>query len=160
MAESIVIATRESRLALWQAEHVRDLDLPDRETVADVGPGGFAAQLHFKAMTPEKPLLLRCDEHGTVGERNESQPHPTLLQSRMNRRHSYPCCTKKGALDARTMNGVQDAFVLQATTAAFRYGGRSAVGPFLYLLDTDYAWFVPFFFTQFACIPTPKKIRQ
>jgi hydroxymethylbilane synthase len=47
MAESIVIATRESRLALWQAEHVRDL-LVQR----------FAARVELLGMTTRGDQIL------------------------------------------------------------------------------------------------------
>ncbi len=47
MAESIVIATRESRLALWQAEHVRDL-LAQR----------FGAQVDLLGMTTRGDQIL------------------------------------------------------------------------------------------------------
>ncbi len=47
MAESIVIATRESRLALWQAEHVRDL-LTQR----------FGAQVDLLGMTTRGDQIL------------------------------------------------------------------------------------------------------
>ncbi|HNK19777.1 MAG TPA: hydroxymethylbilane synthase, partial [Piscinibacter sp.] len=47
MAASIVIATRESRLALWQAEHVRDL-LAQR----------FGAQVELLGMTTRGDQIL------------------------------------------------------------------------------------------------------
>ena len=57
MAASIVIATRESRLALWQAEHVRDLLAQEGDLVAlgvdgaDQQDDGFAG--HSVAPTAE-----------------------------------------------------------------------------------------------------------
>ena len=74
MASSIVIATRESRLALWQAEHVRDL-LAQR-----FGPGRAAG--HDHARRPDsRPHAVQGRRQGPVrqgtGDRGWRRAAPT-----------------------------------------------------------------------------------
>src|SRR5581483_6051711 len=54
-------------------EHVRDLEMPDREPVADIGPGRLAREHKIEAFFFGEALFLGGDEEGAVEQRHEAR---------------------------------------------------------------------------------------
>ena len=53
-------------------QHVRHIEMPDREPVADIGPGGLAHSGEVDALRRGKALLLGHDQQGAVEQRHEA----------------------------------------------------------------------------------------
>src|SRR3546814_10062775 len=80
-----------------RCQHMGNIEMADRQAVADIGPGCFADQFEADTFLRGKAQFFRRHQNGAVEQRNEtrSEEHTSELQSLMRISYAVFCLKKK-----------------------------------------------------------------